>query len=312
MAKTLIAYLFLGLVFITIFNLIPYYWQLYTFDPKIQPSRFIGSPQAPPPFNQSANPVCKSFQFVRAEWTLYWLSIFDPTIETESCREDYYNIFKEKSLKWIIYPNKSIENRGCTRHTPACRPSAHFDYRHKIRINTPPCCKAKLLEILKIITQGFQRLNIPHILFGGAVIGWIRYGGFIPYDEDLDILVDGGKHWRSKAFLKFIDETKQKYGFKYTWRKDMKSFSIDYSSKNDNGIGFWAMQTIKGGKVRIPNDENRDQPYSNIYPPRKVNFRGIATFVPNNPRLFCDIRYGKGKWQKKFQCKKLHGRKCVG
>ena len=31
-----------------------------------------------------------------------------------------------------------------------------------------------LLYILKVLTEGFQKLKIPHVLCGGAVIGWIR------------------------------------------------------------------------------------------------------------------------------------------
>ena len=132
----------------------------------------------------------------------------------------------------------------------------------------------------------------------------------IPYDEDLDILIDG-RYIRSKRLLKFLEETKQNYGYKLTWRRDRQSFSVDYSDINDNGIGFWSMRRANRGQVRIPNVYNRDQPYANIYPPRRVNFSGISTFVPNKPERFCDVRYGKGRWRKEMQCKKLKYRKCI-
>ena len=32
----------------------------------------------------------------------------------------------------------------------------------------------KLLYILKVLTEGFQKLKVPHVLCGGVVIGWIR------------------------------------------------------------------------------------------------------------------------------------------
>ena len=85
-----------------------------------------------------------------------------------------------------------------------------------------------------------NRINEPH---------FSRYGGMIPYDYDLDVLVDY-EHWRTPKFLKFLKETKQKYGYKYVWRKsDFQSFSIDYSETNDNGIGFWTMRRLPNGKV---------------------------------------------------------------
>ena len=132
----------------------------------------------------------------------------------------------------------------------------------------------------------------------------------IPYDEDLDVLVDAN-HWRTPEFLEFVEETKQKQGYKYAWRKDLQSFSVDFSMVNDNGIGFWAMRRLPNGKVRIPNNKNKDQPYENIYPPKMVNFSGVTTFVPNNPERFCNNRYGVGKWQKEHKCTKLHHRKCI-
>ena len=255
---------------------------------------------------------CSTFGFARTEWTYYWKSEFDAMKESETCREVHSKIFKEKSVKWIVYPNKTIQNLGCTKHTPACRPSAHYDHKFEVRINMPPCCRRKLLSIWKTITEGFQRLRIPHVLCGGAVIGWIRYGGIIPYDYDLDVLVDAD-HWRTPKFLKFLEETQEKYGYKYAWRKsDMQSLSIDFSETNDNGIGFWTMRRLPNGMVRIPNNKNKDQPQENIYPPKMVNFSGLTTFVPNNPERFCDNRYGVGKWQKEIKCTKLSGRKCTG
>ena len=120
-----------------------------------------------------------------------------------------------------------------------------------------------------------------------------------------------GKHIRSKPFLSFLDETKKKHGFMYYWRKDKESFSVDFSNMNDNGIGFWSMRIVRNNMVRVPNNGSPDQPYSNIYPLRAVNFSGISTFVPNKPELYCDVQYGKGKWRKELTCKKMSYRKCV-
>ena len=100
------ANIFLTLVFITLLCTLRLYdKQNYT----------ISRPE--PLFNQSPNPVCKSFQLVCAEWTLYWFSKFKATTETKLCKEIYHDIFKQKSVKQIIYPNKTVENLGCTKHT---------------------------------------------------------------------------------------------------------------------------------------------------------------------------------------------------
>lgn len=45
----------------------------------------------------------------------------------------------------------------------------------------------KLVEMLKYIDDICQRENIPYWLAYGNVLGLVRHGGFIPWDDDIDI-----------------------------------------------------------------------------------------------------------------------------
>ncbi len=45
----------------------------------------------------------------------------------------------------------------------------------------------KEIEILKHIDAACERLNIKYFIFYGTLLGAVRHGGFIPWDDDMDI-----------------------------------------------------------------------------------------------------------------------------
>lgn len=45
----------------------------------------------------------------------------------------------------------------------------------------------RMLEVLQVIDGICQRHGIPYWLSGGSMLGAVRHGGFIPWDDDLDI-----------------------------------------------------------------------------------------------------------------------------
>ena len=69
---------------------------------------------------------------------------------------------------------------ACDKTTPKC------DIKYKYEI-LPACCKNNLKEILKNIDELFTEYKIPYWLDYGTLLGAVRTGDILDYDEDCDI-----------------------------------------------------------------------------------------------------------------------------
>ena len=49
--------------------------------------------------------------------------------------------------------------------------------------------QGKILEIMKYIDTLCRKHEIPYYIMGGTALGAVRHGGFIPWDDDLDIFM---------------------------------------------------------------------------------------------------------------------------
>jgi len=66
-----------------------------------------------------------------------------------------------------------------------------------VKENLRPC-QLKQLDILEVIDGICRKHNIEYWLDGGTLLGAVRHGGFIPWDDDIDIAM------RKEALEKFI------------------------------------------------------------------------------------------------------------
>lgn len=57
-------------------------------------------------------------------------------------------------------------------------------------------------EILCSIVDFFENKNLNYILCGGTMLGAVRHNGFIPWDDDIDILVPREDYERFKEFVR--------------------------------------------------------------------------------------------------------------
>lgn len=48
----------------------------------------------------------------------------------------------------------------------------------------------RMLDMLLYLDDVCKKLNIPYYIDGGTYLGAVRHGGFIPWDDDLDVVID--------------------------------------------------------------------------------------------------------------------------
>ncbi|WP_409252139.1 phosphorylcholine transferase LicD [Bacillus sp. SCS-153A] len=57
----------------------------------------------------------------------------------------------------------------------------------------------KILETMKFIDKVCRENNIEYYIMGGTALGAVRHGGFIPWDDDLDIFMTPNNYEKFKA-----------------------------------------------------------------------------------------------------------------
>ena len=114
----------------------------------------------------------------------------------------------------------------------------HFDYKRKVRMNTPPCCRQNLLAMLKHFTKELRRLNVDHILAYGGVIGWMRNKKMIPYDLDLDLMIDI-RFWNTPLMKQMLQQMRDLHGYDTIVKKGGNKLWVAYSMINRIHIDIW-------------------------------------------------------------------------
>ena len=87
------------------------------------------------------------------------------------------------------------------------------------------------LEILKDVAKFCDENDIPYYLDCGTLLGAIRHGGFVPWDDDVDICIDWVNY---KKFVKLAPKGLPEQYFVQNYRTDPKA-AIRWTKIRKNG-----------------------------------------------------------------------------
>lgn len=143
------------------------------------------------------------------------------------------------------------------------------------------------IDLLRNTNKTFQSLNKQYFLFYGSLLGAIRHKGFIPWDDDVDIVVS--KNTFDNLFT--YEEEFSKHGLMV---KKFNKYFHKISPKEylyDNGKSYWPFVDVfwyelKDDMVIISNGEHKDEylyfKTSDIFPLQNTKFHTLNLPIPNN------------------------------
>ena len=88
----------------------------------------------------------------------------------------------------------------------------------------------KILDVMKFIDKVCRDNGITYYIMGGTALGAIRHGGFIPWDDDLDIFMTSAEY---KKFEEAFNKLKSKDFVIQEWRT-VDSY-LEYAKVRMNG-----------------------------------------------------------------------------
>ena len=91
----------------------------------------------------------------------------------------------------------------------------------------------KILEVMKFIDKICRENNIVYYIMGGTALGAVRHGGFIPWDDDLDIFMTPDQYIKFKSVF---DTMQQDLFVIQEWRTTPDY--LEYSKVRMNGTTF--------------------------------------------------------------------------
>lgn len=104
-----------------------------------------------------------------------------------------------------------------------------------------------LLEVMKFVHSFCEENGIVYSLTGGSLLGAIRHGGFIPWDDDFDIMLDRAN------YDKFIDCASRYTGTDFIMEPDQWVYRVRKHHKEGHSfvpcIDLFVMDRVPEGRL---------------------------------------------------------------
>ena len=182
--------------------------------------------------------------------------------------------------------------------------------------------KQTAINLLKKTIDILNEFQINYFLISGTLLGYVRHNDFIPWDDDIDLIVDKtiidklpiiyAKYNKELTFI-----NKQNFLMKTCFKKDdnLEIQNINIKDFNKYILGDKETDTYtfpfidlfiyndnqhQNENIYKNNNQNQNKleffnklwEINEFFPPKKVLFNEILVCIPNNPDYFLKINYG--------------------
>jgi len=138
------------------------------------------------------------------------------------------------------------------------------------------------LGLFSALSRDLEKAGIPYWIGYGTLIGALRHGGFIPWDDDLDICIP-------YSFKKILLDLEMDLDITFSG-VDNRLYRA-HAKGNTNPLAQIDIFILYENHVE---DFGRfsELMESEIYPLKRYSFNGIDCFIPNNPHDWFKRKYG--------------------
>lgn len=164
----------------------------------------------------------------------------------------------------------------------------HFDIT-KAPPATGPLRKVQLgaLKVLVAVTSLLEREKIPYFLHGGTLLGACRHGGFIPWDDDIDIGVMRDGYDRLLEILK--DTRSAHFSHQSVFRE---TFLKIIHNQTLSEIDIFPFEKDADGNLYKYYPDEYHWNAKNIFPLALIKFEDHVFFAPRNATVLLSDMYG--------------------
>lgn len=153
----------------------------------------------------------------------------------------------------------------------------------------------ELLEFLKEIIPYLEKWKVRYWAHAGTLLGCVRHGGFIPWDDDIDLgYIDDGNIENLKDDL--INNGYQ-INFKFIGIEVDLKIGFNLVNKINNKIYLDMFKFILKDNMLVQTDvankvwPNENYYYDEIFPLKIKKFNNIYLPIPNKSDQFCERAY---------------------
>lgn len=138
------------------------------------------------------------------------------------------------------------------------------------------------LDILIYLNKLFMDNNIDYTIAFGTVLGYERHGDFIPWDDDLDIVIRKSDTKRARSLIRKPFCTHNFWG---GW----KLYKCDSPNAGKYNWKYPFVDVFDNGNSK----SHKKSAYDNIiFPSKPANMHGLDIRIPQNVSKHLKLRYG--------------------
>lgn len=178
-----------------------------------------------------------------------------------------------------------------------------------------PGSESLAIQLLQWLCRSFEKANIHYFLDAGTLLGIVRDGALIPWDDDLDIGIPLAELDKTIALLESkIDALQQLTGKQWQLAKIFNS--IEFGAIKPGDIRSLKLICVQEQAVlpmvdlfiKYPNGKFADYtlasrgiriPIEHFQSTETIEFKGVAMKLPAAPELYLESYYGDWRTPKK-------------